>query len=105
MRKLISGLTAVLLVSSLFLMSANAATGTQDKKATTEASKPASTGTSHAACAKMTEGNGTQAAACDPAKCKEKGCDPAKCKEKQGTASSEGKKCEMSSCCKGSGKK
>ena len=52
-------------------MSANAATGTQDKKATTEASKPASTGTSHAACAKMTEGNGTQAAACDPAKCKE----------------------------------
>lgn len=77
MKKVILGLSGILVAAFVVIMVANAQGNTQEvKKATTEVSKDCGKCPGAAGCAKMAE-----AKACDPAKCKEAGCDPAKCKE------------------------
>jgi hypothetical protein len=77
MRKIIIGLSGLLLVAFVAIKIANAQTTTQEiKKSTTEQKMDCGKCPSAEACAQKTE-----VKACDPAKCKEMGCDPAKCKE------------------------
>lgn len=77
MKKVIIGLSGIVLVAFVIIMVSNAQTGTKEgKKSATEMSDRSSKCPSATGCGKMTE-----AIACDPAKCKEMGCDPAKCKE------------------------
>jgi len=102
MKKILIGLSGIVLVAFVAIMVANAQNNTRDvKKATTEMSKDCSKCPSAATCAHMKDGKTSEAKPCDPAKCKEMGCDPAKCKEgkcdpatcKAKCANAEGKKC------------
>jgi hypothetical protein len=102
MKKVILGLSSIVLVAFVVILVANAQNKPQDvKKASTEMSKDCSKCPSAAACSKMKEANSAETKVCDPAKCKEMGCDPAKCKEgkcdpaacKTKCANDEGKKC------------
>jgi hypothetical protein len=82
MKKVIIGLSGILVAAFVVIMFANAQNAPQEvKKAATEMSAGCAKCPSAAACAKMTEANASEVKACDPAKCKELGCDPAKCKE------------------------
>lgn len=105
MKKVILGLSGILVAAFVVILVANAQNNTQEvKKPATEVSKDCAKCPAAASCAKMAETK-----SCDPAKCKEAGCDPAKCKEgkcdpatckvacKNGTA--EAKKCETAAPC------
>jgi hypothetical protein len=82
MKKIIIGLSGILIAAFVIIMVAGAKNAPQEvKKAATEMSKDCAKCPSAAACATMTETKTTAVAKCDPAKCKEMGCDPAKCKE------------------------
>jgi hypothetical protein len=84
MKKVILGLSGILVAAFVIIMIANAQSNPQEvKKATTttEVSKDCGKCPSASSCAKMTEAKTAEAKACNPAKCKETGCDPAKCKE------------------------
>jgi hypothetical protein len=82
MKKIIIGLTGIVLVAFVVVMMVNAQEKPKEaKKAATEVSKDCGKCPSAAACAKMGEAKTAEAKTCDPAKCKEMGCDPAKCKE------------------------
>ena len=107
MKKIIIGLSAIVLVAFVVVMVAKAQNSNQEvKKCSTEMTKDCSKCPAAATCEKMKDGK-----TCDPAKCKEKGCDPAKCKEgkcdhetckaKCEEAKTEGKKCEAAAgkCC------
>jgi hypothetical protein len=77
MRKIIIGLSGLLIVAFVAVKIVNAQETPQEvKKNTTEQKMD---------CGKCPEAKactaGAEAKACDPAKCKEMGCDPAKCKE------------------------
>jgi hypothetical protein len=77
MKKVILGLSGILVAAFVIVLVANAKSNTQEvKKSATEVSKDCGKCPAAAGCAKMAE-----VKACDPAKCKEAGCDPAKCKE------------------------
>jgi hypothetical protein len=109
MKKVILGLSGILVVAFVVIMVANAQNNTQQVKktpATTEMSAACGKCPSAATCAKMSTTSTTEAKACDPAVCKAAGCDPAKCKEgkcdpatcKAGIASADGKKCDPAAC-------
>lgn len=85
MKKIIIGLSGLLIVAFVVIKVANAQTTTQEvKKNATEQKADCGKCPSAEACASKTDTK-----ACDPAKCKEMGCDPAKCKEG---------KCDMTKC-------
>jgi hypothetical protein len=85
MRKIIIGLSGILVAAFVVIMVANAQGNQKEVKkgpaTTTEVSKDCSKCPAAAGCGKMKEAKTTEVKACDPAKCKEVGCDPAKCKE------------------------
>jgi hypothetical protein len=77
MRKIIVGLSGLLIIAFVAIKVVNAQTTPQEvKKNTTEQKMDCGKCPSAEACAQKTD-----AKTCDPAKCKEMGCDPAKCKE------------------------
>jgi hypothetical protein len=84
MKKVIIGLSGLVILAFVVILFTNAQTGTQEvKKPATEVSKDCAKCPTAATCAsasgpKVTE---TKAATCDPAKCKEAKCDMTKCKE------------------------
>jgi hypothetical protein len=103
MKKIIIGLSGIVLVAFFVILVANAQNSTQEvKKASTEMSKSCSKCPSASACAKMKETASSEAKTCDPAKCKEMGCDPAKCKEGKCDPATCKAKCtnaEVKKCC------
>jgi hypothetical protein len=82
MRKIIIGLSGLLIVAFVVIKVANAQSAPQEvQKAVTEKKMDCGKCPSAATCAKMTDSKTGEVKKCDPAKCKEMGCDPAKCKE------------------------
>jgi hypothetical protein len=95
MRKIIIGLSGILVAAFVVIMVANAQGNQKEVKkgpaTTTEVSKDCSKCPAASGCAMMKETKTAEVTAseaakckemgCDPAKCKEMGCDPAKCKE------------------------
>ena len=82
MKKIIIGLSGILVAAFVVIMFTNAQNNTQEtKKPASEMSKDYAKCPSAAACTTMADTKTTEVAKCDPAKCKEMGCDPAKCKE------------------------
>ena len=76
MRKIIIGLSGIILMVLVVIFFTNAKSSHQEgKKAATEMTRDCGKCPSASACTKSANSK------CDPAKCKEKGCDPAKCKE------------------------
>jgi hypothetical protein len=99
MKKLIIGLSAIIMLTLVVVLFVNAKNSPQDvKKAATEQKADCAKCPSASACGTMADTKKTEAkTTCDPAKCKEKGCDPAKCKEG---------KCDAATCktdCKSAG--
>jgi hypothetical protein len=79
MRKIIIGLSGLVILSLVVILFVNAENGTKEiNKPSSEVKMNCAKSPSAAPCAMMGE---TKSATCDPAKCKEMGCDPAKCKE------------------------
>jgi hypothetical protein len=104
MKKVIIGLSVVLISAFVVILAVNAQNNQQEtKKSCTEMSKDGSKCPATSSCCKMKYGATSEARACDQSKCKEKSCDPAKCKEAKGehegckascsSASGEAKKC------------
>lgn len=82
MKKIIIGLSGILVAAFVVIMFTNAQNNPQKiKKAVTEMSEDCAKCPSASACATMSDIKTTEVTKCDPAKCKEMGCDPAKCKE------------------------
>jgi hypothetical protein len=91
MKKVIIGLSGLVILAFAVILFVNAQSGPQEvKKAATEVSKDCAKCPTAATCAKMTDAKGpsttvtataTATAKCDPAKCKEAKCDMTKCKE------------------------
>jgi hypothetical protein len=87
MKKVIIGLSGIVILAVVVILFTNSRTTPQDtKKPATEMSKDCGKCPSAATCTKMTETKGpsitaTAATTCDPAKCKAAGCDMTKCKE------------------------
>jgi hypothetical protein len=108
MKKVILGLSGIIIAAFVIVMVANAQNSPQEvKKATTEMSKDCGKCPSATACTKMAGEKTADVKKCDPAKCKEMGCDPTKCKEgkcdqaacKAKCAGTDGtKKCDPASC-------
>ena len=105
MKKVIIGLSALLVSAFVIILAVNAQDKPQEtKKCTTEASKDCAKGASTSGCCKMKYGSTAETKPCEMAKSNEKGCDHAKCKEgkcthegckaKCETASTEGKQCD-----------
>ena len=106
MKKVIIGLSCLVVLAVAVILFTNARPSTQEvKKAATEASKDCTKCPSSAACAKATD---TKAAACDMTKCKaakcdmakgkEGKCDPATCKTKCSEAKGDMKNCDPAKC-------
>jgi hypothetical protein len=115
MKKVIFGLSGILIAAFVIVMVANAQNSPQEvKKAATEMSKDCSKCPSAASCAGMAVEKSADVKKCDPAKCKEMGCDPAKCKEgkcdpatckaKCTAADGTAKKCDPATCMGGAKK-
>jgi len=109
MRKIIIGLSGLLIVAFVVIKVANAQVAPQEvKKAATETKADCGKCPSSIACEKMADSKTAEVKKCDPAKCKEMGCDPAKCKEgkcdpasckaKCSDAKGEMKNCDPSKC-------
>jgi hypothetical protein len=105
MKKVIIGISVVLISAFVIILAVNAQNKPQEtRKCTTEASKDCPKGTNTSGCCKMKYGTTAETKPCDMTKCKEKGCDPASCKEgkcshegckaKCETASGDGKQCD-----------
>jgi hypothetical protein len=113
MKKVIIGLSSVVILAFAVVLFVNAQNAPQEVKkaaATTEVSKDCAKCPSAATCTKVSGPNATapeaKAAtkACDPAKCKAAGCDMTKCKEGKcdpatcKTKCAEGKACDPAKC-------
>jgi hypothetical protein len=116
MKKVIIGLSGLVVLAFVVILFTNAQASKQEvKKATTEVSKDCGKYPSAATCTKMSGAKGpnttdseTKAASCDPAKCKSAGCDmtkckegkcdPATCKTKCAEAKGDMKNCNMAKC-------
>lgn len=80
MKKVIIGLSGIVILAFAVILFVNAKSSTTEvKKAATEVSKDCANCPSAATCTSMTESK--TAASCDMTKCKDAKCDPAKCKE------------------------
>jgi hypothetical protein len=106
MKKIIAGISALIITAFVVVMLTGAQNNPQDtKKASTEMSKTDSKCPAASGCCKMKYGTTAEAKPCDKSKCKEMGSDSTKCtagkvsqdKCKAGCtmASGEEKKCEM----------
>jgi hypothetical protein len=104
MKKLIIGISTVLIAAFVILLTVNGQSNPQDtKKSTTEtASKDCQKGQTSGSCCKMKYGTTADTKSCDKSDCKEKGCDKSSCKEGKcthegcksaGTTAAEGTKC------------
>jgi hypothetical protein len=114
MKKIILGLSGVIILVFVFILVANAKSNVREvKKACTEVSKDCSKCPAASGCGHSNDANVSEATTCDPAKCKELGCDGEKCKEGKcpetcktacATASGDAKKCDQAKrkCCPGS---
>jgi hypothetical protein len=100
MKKVIIGLSAILISAFVVILAVNAQTSQQEKKKScTEMSKDGSKCPAATSCCKMKYGSTAETTAAEPAKCKEKSCDPAKCKEMGcDPAKCKEGKCEHESC-------
>ena len=105
MKKVIIGLTAILISAFVVILAVNAQNNQKEtKKCCTEMSKDSLKCHSASSCCKMKYGSTSETKACDQSKCKEKCGDQAKCKEGKcehqsckgscTTASGEAKKCD-----------
>jgi len=82
MKKVIIGLSAILISAFIVILAVNAQnTQKETKKCSAEIPKDGSKCHAPSSCCMMKCGDASEATACDKAKCKEKGCDPANCKE------------------------
>lgn len=85
MKKVIIGLSGIVVLAFAVILFVNAKSGSQEvKKAATEVSKDCAKCPSAATCPSMTENKaaaGSTMTKCDPAKCKAANCDMTKCKE------------------------
>ena len=98
MKKVIIGISAVLVSAFVIILAVNAQNNPQEtKKCTTEVSKDCPKGPNASGCCKMKNAATAEAKPCEMAKCPGKVCDPANCKE--GKCSHEGckAKCETAS--------
>lgn len=103
MKKVIIGISAVLISAFVLILALNAQTDQKEtKKCSTEMAKDGSKCPAASSCGKMKYGTTTEAKACDQSKCKEKCSDQAKCEGKcshescknaSAAASAEGRKC------------
>jgi|WetSurMetagenome_2_1015567.scaffolds.fasta_scaffold06880_6 hypothetical protein len=102
MKKIIIGLSGILIAAFIVIKVANAQNSTQEvKKSGTEMSKDCGKCPSSSACGNMKYGKTSEAKVCDPAKCKEGKTDSAACKAHCTNASTEAKQCPASAgrCC------
>ena len=114
MKKIILGLSGLIILAFVAILVANAQSNTQEvKKACTEVSKDCSKCPAASGCGHSKDASASEAKTCDTEKCKELGCDPAKCQEGKckescktacATSSGEVKKCDQAKgkCCSGS---
>jgi hypothetical protein len=100
MRKIMIGLSGLLILGSVVVLFVNAQNSQKEvKKSSTELPMdcvkcPAASSAS-SSCGVMKE---NKKAACDPAKCKEEKCDPATCKAHAVAEKTEVKECEPAMC-------
>ena len=81
MKKLLIGLSGILVAAFVIIMFTNAQNNQQDVKKPATATTAASAKCPSAAACPMAMAKTAEVKACDPARCKEMGCDPAKSKE------------------------
>jgi hypothetical protein len=82
MKRVIIGLSVVLISAFVVILAVNAKNNQQEtRKSCTEMSKNGSKCPAASSCCKMKYGTTSEEKACDQSKCKDKGCDQAKCKE------------------------
>ncbi len=82
MKKVLIGISVVLISVFVMILAVNAQNGPQEtRKSCPEMSKRGTKCPAASSCCKMKYGSTAQAKTCDQSKCKEKGCDPATCKE------------------------
>ena len=99
MKKIIIGISGLLILGFIAIRVVNAQNGTQDvKKTTTEAAMNCAKCPSIAACGEMKDSKKTEAKSCDPAKCKESKSDTTKCKANCSGSKTEMKKCDPAKC-------
>jgi hypothetical protein len=102
MKKIIIGLSGILIVAFIVIKVANAQSSTQEvKKSETEMSKDCGKCPSASTCGHVKDAKTAEAKECDPAKCAEGKTESAACKTKCAGANAEGKKCDAvaSKCC------
>jgi hypothetical protein len=110
MKKVILGLSGILIAVLVIVLFANAgnikADGKKAAATATEKTMDCAKCPTASTCTMAKEAKTAETKACDPATCKEAAGDPAKCKEamtataagKPCAAEAAGKKCEMASC-------
>lgn len=101
MKKVILGLSGLLVLAFVIVIVANAQNSAQEvKKPATEMSKDcgACPSASAAVCATKADTKTADVKKCDPAKCKEGKCDPATCKALCTAANGTMKKCDPAMC-------
>jgi len=100
MKKIIIGLSGLVLAVLVIILFVNAQNGPkEDKKVSTEISKSCGKCPSTASCRMMAETKKSEAkACCDKARCKEMGCDRVKCQSKCSDTKCEMKKCDQANC-------
>jgi hypothetical protein len=101
MRKLIIGLSGLLLVAFVVIKVASAQTSPQEaKKNATEQKMDCGKCPSAEACAQKADSKTADGKKCDPAKCKEAKCSSANCKEKCSDSKGDMKGCDTTKCSK-----
>jgi hypothetical protein len=104
MKKIIVGLSGLLILVFVVIKVTDAQNITQDvKKAVSEMSKDCAKCPFAKSCDSKSDSKTAETKMCDPAKCKEMGCDPSKCKEVKCNpetckAKGEGANCKMKNC-------
>lgn len=99
MRKIIFGLSGILIAAFVVIMFTNAQNNTQvTNKPASEISADCAKCPSAAACTTMADTKTTEVVKCDPAKCKEGKCDPATCKATCANANGAVKACNPAMC-------
>lgn len=98
MKKVIIGLSGLVILAFVVILFTNAQTGTKAKATpATEVSKDCASCPSAATCTEATAAT-AKAAACDMTKCKEGKCDPATCKDCKDAAKCAEGKCDPTTC-------
>jgi hypothetical protein len=106
MKKVIIGVSGLVILAFVVILFTNAQKGTQEvKKPATEVSKDCGKCPSAATCTTMTDAKGPACdmtkckdGKCDMTKCKEGKCDPATCKTKCAETKGDMKNCDPAKC-------